>query len=243
MLELLGKKKMHFSLIDPDTQDPEEAGEIAKKCQMYGSDAIMVGGSTVPNRETTYHTIAAIKRMSTLPVIIFPNSAETIAENADFLFFMDVLNSPELEYKRKQQIMGAQLVKKWKITPIPMGYMVIATSKTPTTVERRIKLDEIRENDNETAVGYAVYAECMGMRCVYLDAGSNPDRPVPDDMIKAVRSAIAIPLIVGGGIKSEKIAKNKLESGADVIVTGSLVEENIESLADIIKVTKSASPM
>ena len=122
-----------------------------------------------------------------------------------------------------------------------MGYMVISTSKKPTTVETKIKLDIIKDEDIEKAVDYAIYAECMGMQCVYLDAGSNPEKPVPDEMIKAVRNAIEIPIIVGGGIKNAEEAKRKIEAGANVIVTGSIIEEDIETLKEIIKAVHSAS--
>jgi len=241
MIELMGKRKLHFSLIDPDKQSPAIAGNLARKCEEYGSDAIMVGGSTVPDRETAYRTIEEIKKNSCLPVIIFPNSANTIAENADYIFFMDLLNSPALEYKREQHMKGAKLVKKWGIKPIPMGYMVISTSSKPTTVETKIELDVIGSEDIEKAVDYAIYAECMGMRCIYLDAGSNPEKPVPDEMIKAVRKAIDIPIIVGGGIKSAEVAIKKIEAGADVIVTGSIIEENVEELRKIVEAIHSAS--
>jgi len=241
MIELMGKRKLHFSLIDPDKQSPAIAGDLARRCEEYGSDAIMVGGSTVPDRETTYRTIEEIKKNSSLPVIIFPNSANTIAENADYIFFMDLLNSPALEYKREQHMRGAKLVKKWGIKPIPMGYMVISTSSKPTTVETKIELDVIGSDDIEKAVDYAIYAECMGMRCVYLDAGSNPEKPVSDEMIKAVRKAVDIPIIVGGGIKSAEVANKKIEAGADVIVTGSIIEENVEELRKIVEAIHSAS--
>jgi phosphoglycerol geranylgeranyltransferase len=241
MIELMEKRKLHFSLIDPDKQDAKEAGKMAYNCERYGSDAIMVGGSTVPDRETAYRTIEEIKKNSNLPVIIFPNSAHTIAENADYIFFMDFLNSTELEFKREQHMLGAKLVKKWGIKPIPMGYIVISTSRRPTTVETKMKMDVIREDDVEKAVDYAIYAECMGMRCVYLDAGSNPEKPVPDEMIRAVRKEIDIPIIVGGGIKTAEEATRKIKAGANVIVTGSLLEENLEKLGEIIRAVHSAS--
>lgn len=241
MQELYDRKRMHFSLIDPDSQEPEKAGAIARLCEKYGSDAIMVGGSTVPNREVSFNTIAEIKNMCRLPVIIFPNNANTLAPNADYIFFMDLLNSPELEFKKQQHMMGSLLIKKWGVIPIPMGYMVVNTSEKPTTVETKINLDIIGERDIETAVSYAVYTECMGMRCVYMDAGSNPDKPIPNDMIRKVRTATNLPLIVGGGIKTPDVAQQKISMGADVIVTGSLIEENVEKLADIVRAIKSAS--
>jgi len=243
MIELMEKGRLHFSLIDPDKQSAREAGRMAYNCERYGSDAIMVGGSTVPDRETAYRTIVEIKKNSRLPVIIFPNSARTIPENADYIFFMDFLNSTELEFKREQHMLGARLVKKWGIKPIPMGYIVVSTSSKPTTVETKMKLDVIGENDTEKAVNYAIYAECMGMRCIYLDAGSNPEKPVPDEMIKAVRKAVDIPIIVGGGIKTPEEAIKKIRAGANVIVTGSILEENLERLKEIVDAVHSASPM
>ncbi|RLF32519.1 MAG: phosphoglycerol geranylgeranyltransferase [Thermoplasmata archaeon] len=241
MLTFARGKKMHLSLIDPDSQEPGEAGVLARRVEQYGSDGIMVGGSTVPDRETAYRTIEEIKKNCSLPVIIFPNNAQTLARNADYIFFMDVLNSPALEYKRQQQMAGAMLVKRWGITPIPTGYMVVSTSRKPTTVETKIPLEVVRGNDHEKAVNYAVYAECMGMQVVYMDAGSNPERPVPDEMVRAVREAVEIPLIVGGGIKTAELAQRKIAAGADVIVTGSLIEENVEQLSHIIQAIKSAS--
>ncbi len=243
MIELMERRKLHFSLIDPDKQKPEEAGKMAYNCEKYGSDAIMVGGSTVPDRETAYRTIAEIKKNSKLPVIIFPNSASTIAENADYIFFMDFLNSTELEFKREQHMRGAKLVKKWGIKPIPMGYIVVSMSSKPTTVETKMKLDVIGGDDVEKAVEYAMYAECMGMRCIYLDAGSNPEKPVPDEMIRAVKEAVELPIIVGGGIKTAEEARKKIEAGASVIVTGSLLEENLEKLKEIVEAVHSASSL
>ena len=239
--KMLGKKKMHFSLIDPDKQEPEKAGEIAKICEKYGSDAIMVGGSTVKKREMVFDTIKEIKKNSSLPVILFPNSAETVASNADYIFFMDLLNSLEYKYRKGEQLKGAKLVKEWGIKPIPTGYLIISTSKNPTTVETKTKLDVIRGDDVEKAVKYAMYAECMGLRCLYLEAGSNAEKPVPDEIIKAIKNKVSLPLIVGGGIKTPEMARKKIEAGADVIVNGSLVEENIEKLKEIIDVVKNWS--
>ena len=130
-------------------------------------------------------------------------------------------------------------MKEWRIKPIPTGYLIISTSKNPTTVETKTKLDIIREDDVEKAVEYAMYAECIGLKCLYLEAGSNAEKPVPDEMIRAIKNKVSLPLIVGGGIKTPEMARKKIEAGADVIVNGSLVEENIEKLKEIIDVVKN----
>ncbi|MEM1514002.1 MAG: geranylgeranylglyceryl/heptaprenylglyceryl phosphate synthase [Candidatus Thermoplasmatota archaeon] len=239
MIEKMRQARMHFTLIDPDKQSAKKAGEMAKICASYGSDAIMVGGSTA-EKEGIKRCVEEIKNSCDLPVIIFPNSADSIVENADYIFFMEFLNSMVYEHIRGEQLRGGIIVKKIGIKPIPMGYMVISTSSKPTTVETKTMLDRIGENDYEKAIRYAAYAECMGMDCIYLDAGSNAEKPVPDEMIKEIRKFIKIPLIVGGGIKTPEQARKKIEAGANVIVTGTLAEENIEKIKEIIEAIKSA---
>lgn len=243
MLEKLRKEKLHFSLIDPDKQSPKQAGEMARKCQKYGTDAIMVGGSTISNRNIVYETINEIKKACSLPTILFPNSANAVAENADYIFFMDLLNSLEYKYRKGEQIKGALLVKKWGIKPIPTGYIIISTSNKLTTVEKKVKLDVIKAEDIEKAVQYSIYAECIGLKCIYLEAGSNADKPVPDEMIKEIRKEIEIPIIVGGGINEALEAKRKIIAGANAIVNGTLIEKNIDRLEEIIKAIKSTSPI
>ena len=238
--ELLQKyKKLHFSLIDPDKQTPEEAGKRAELCAKYGTNAIMIGGTTVKDRKIVYDTIKSIKEHVKIPTILFPNSADAVSENADYIFFMKLLNSKEDKYQINEQVRGAPLVKKWKITPIPMGYIVISTSKKPTTIEKNVKLHRIQIDDIKKAVEYSIYAEMTGMNCIYLEAGSDAEQPIPNEMLKAIRSEIEIPIIVGGGIKNARTAKEKVDAGADIIVNGTATEENIRVIEDIIRTIRS----
>jgi phosphoglycerol geranylgeranyltransferase len=240
--ELLKKyNKIHFSLIDPDTQSPEEAGEIAKACGEYGTNAIMVGGSTVNNRKMVYDTIEAIKQNVKLPVILFPNSAESISKNIDYILFLRLLNSTESQHHGKIQAKGAPLVKKWDIQPISTGYVIVSTSKKSTTVEQHVKLDIVRIDDVEKAVEYALWAEMLGMSCVYFDAGSGAEKPISNEMIQAIRSNISIPLIVGGGIRDGDTAKEKIDAGADAIVNGTIVEQDMKRIEDIVKKIESST--
>jgi phosphoglycerol geranylgeranyltransferase len=238
--DLLQKyKKLHFSLIDPDKQTPEEAGKRSEICAKYGTNAIMVGGTTVKDREIVYDTIRSIKEHVKVPTILFPNSADAVSENADYIFFMKLLNSKEDKYQISEQIRGAPLVKKWEITPISMGYIVISTSKQPTTIEKNVKLHKIQIDDIKKAVDYSLYAEMIGMSCIYLEAGSDAERPISNEMLKAIRSEINIPIIVGGGIKNSSTAKEKVDAGADIIVNGTATEGNIRVIRDIIRTIRS----
>ncbi len=230
--------KLHFSLIDPDKQLPEEAGEKAKKCAEYGTNAIMVGGTTVSTREMVYGTVAEIKKRVDIPVILFPNSKEFLVNNADYLFFMSLLNSKDPSHRFYEQLEGSVYVKKLGIEPIPTGYIVVSTSPILTTVEKKTNLDKIRVNDIEKAVKYALYTEYTGMHCLYMDAGSNPRQPIGDEMINKVKDNISIPLIIGGGIRDGATAREKITAGADVIVTGTAVEETIGVVEEIIREIK-----
>ena len=148
---------------------------------------------------------------------------------------MMLLNSKEIRYITGEQFKGAPLVKKWGIEPISMGYIIVSTSKKPTTVEKHVKLDKIHSNDIEKAVDYACRVELLGMSCIYLDAGSGAEKPISNEMIKAIDNTIDIPIIIGGGITNGATAKEKIDAGADVIVTGTVIEKNMENIEDIIR--------
>ena len=226
-------RKLHFTLIDPDKQDAKKAADLARTCQDYGTDAIMVGGSTI-NHKITNEITGAIKNKVGIPIIIFPNSANAITEYADYIFFMMLMNSTDRGLLVGEQLKGAVPVMKLGIKTISMGYIVISTSKKPTTVERVSSLDTIASDDIKKVVDYALVAQYFGMSCVYLEAGSGAEKPVSNEMISAVKAVLDIPIIVGGGIRDGKTAREKMDAGADVIVTGTIAEEKPEKIQGII---------
>ena len=229
------KKKLHFSLLDPDKQNPEIAGSIAKTAEDAGSSAIMVGGSTLVSQEQVDETVKAIKENSKLPVILFPSGAKYLSKYADAVFFMSLLNSRNIGYVIREHVKGAPFVKFSGIEPISMGYVIVEPGMTAGRIG---EVDLIKKDDTETAVGYALAAQYLGMDFFYLEAGSGAPEPVSDEMIKEVKKSIKIPLIVGGGIRDSKTAVQKSKAGADVVVTGTKLEKekNLKkALNDIIK--------
>ena len=213
---------LHFALLDPDKQEPEFAGELARKAENAGSHAIMVGGSTLSSQQQVDDTVKAIKKMTTLPVILFPSAAKFLSPFADGLFFMSLLNSRNLDYVIREHVKGSLFVKKSGIEPISMGYVIVEPGMTAGKMG---EVDLIKRNDVDTAVGYALSAQFLGMDFFYLEAGSGAPDPIPDEMIKAVKKNIDIPLIVGGGIRTVATAKQKAKAGADIIVTGTAIEK------------------
>ena len=213
---------IHITLIDPEKSSPEEAVGIASAAERGGSSAIMVGGSTLVSTEDLDRAIMRVKEEVELPVILFPNNVSAISRYADAIWFMSLLNSTNTYYLVDAQMLGAPLVKRYGLEAIPMGYIILGEGGVVGFVghARPISYDH-----PELAAAYALAAQYLGMRFVYLEAGSGVRSPIPPPVVRAVKRVVDIPVIVGGGIRSGDDAKMLVEAGADVIVTGTLAEE------------------
>lgn len=228
----------HLTLIDPDEQSPKTAGEMASSAAVAGTDGIMIGGSTSAEGELLDKTVAQIKERVDLPTILFPASQSSISRRADAIFFMSLLNSENPFYITGAQKRGAPFVKKFDLEPISLAYIII---KPGGAVGRVGEADLIEREDTKSAVGYSLASQYFGMESVYLEAGSGADEPVPVEMVEAVRKSVDSLLIVGGGIRNSELAAERMSAGADVIVTGTIVEEaddeaeKIEALVEAIK--------
>ncbi|MCK4929107.1 MAG: geranylgeranylglyceryl/heptaprenylglyceryl phosphate synthase, partial [Methanosarcinales archaeon] len=166
---------VHLTLIDPDSQSPETAGNMAAQAAEGGTDAIMVGGSTGAGGSILDKTLKAIKEQTDLPTILFPASAGGVSAQADAVFFMSLLNSRDVNYITTNQAMGAPLVKKYGIEPISMAYLIVEPGGTVGWVGDA-KL--IPQKKPAIAVAYALAGKYMGMHYIYLEAGSGADSPV-----------------------------------------------------------------
>lgn len=184
----------------------------------------MVGGSTVASTQELDTTVRAIKRASSLPVILFPNGLPGISRFADAIFFMSLLNSSKTQYIMGAQALGAPIVKQFKLEPIPLGYILVGDSKTAVSSVSRPEL--IPYSKPDLAVSYCLAAKFLGMRFVYLEAGSGAPNPVEPEMVRKVSREVDIPVIVGGGIRTPDQAHRLARAGASAIVTGTVLERD-----------------
>ena len=219
---ICARTRVHMTLIDPDKQSPADAGRIAALAARAGSDAIIIGGSSRMARAEVERTVREIKAAAGLPAILFPSGAQAVAPSADAIFFMSLLNSRSPQFLMREQKNAVPLLKKAGIETIPMGYLIVEPGMRVGQVGQA---DLIRRDDPEEAVRYALAAEAFGMAIVYLEAGSGAPEPVPASMIRTVRAAVSIWVCVGGGIRKPEQAATIAAAGADIIVTGTLVEE------------------
>lgn len=218
----LAKGPIHLTLIDPEKSSPEAASAIAKGAVALGSDAILLGGSTGISPERMGATAAAVKSAAAVPTIIFPEGTGSLSPVPDAILFMSLLNSRNLDLVIRAHARASLAVRKLGLEPIPLGYLVIAPGMRVGEVGAA---DTVPRTDLQTAQGYALAAEFLGMRFVYLEAGSGAPAPVPVEMVRAVRSVLSIPLIVGGGIRNGEEANSLLDAGAQALVTGTVTEE------------------
>ena len=238
LLERRKRARLHMTLLDPDKQSPEDAGRLAAAAAESGSDAIMIGGSTGVTQEKVDATVLAIKKAVSIPTILFPASAANLSRHADALYFMSLLNSRDPRLIVGEQRRAAPLVKKWGLETIPMAYLVVEPGMRAGEVGQA---EPIPRSQPQAAVEYALAAQMLGMWLVYLEAGSGAPEPVPAPMIRAVREALDIPLIVGGGIRTPEAAAGVARAGADIVVTGTVVEreQDGEALRRIIEAVKA----
>lgn len=213
----------HLTLLDPEKVTTATATSTALAAQECDTAAIMVGGSTSMSTAHLDSVLKAIKKSVKIPIILFPNNVTGISRYADAIWFMSLVNSLDPYFLIGAQILGAPLVKKYSLEAIPLGYIVVGEGGTASIVGRAAPIPYEKP---ELAIAHALAAQYLGMRFVYLEGGSGVSHPVPSDMIQKVKKHIEIPLIVGGGIRTGDQAKMAVEAGADLVVTGTVVEEN-----------------
>ncbi len=213
---------IHLTLIDPEKVTISSASQLAKRVEVCKTTAIMVGGSTSTSTTHLNSIIKAIKRTVKIPIILFPNNITGISKYADAIWFMSLLNSVDPYFLMGAQVLGAPMVKKYGLEPIPLGYIIVGEGGTAGIVGRAIPIPYTKP---ELAAVHALAAQYFGMRFVYLEAGSGASQPVPSVMIRTVKHAISTPLIVGGGIRDSEQAKTAVAAGADIVVTGNITEE------------------
>jgi phosphoglycerol geranylgeranyltransferase len=239
--KLQAGEKLHMTLIDPDKQPPSVAGEMARAASSAGSDAIMVGGSTAVCTEDLDETVKMIKDSCDLPVILFPTTASCLSRYADAIYFMSMLNSESMNYLIGEHLRGAPIIKELGLEPIPMGYVVVEPGMKVGEVG---KAKLLARDAVDEARAYGLVAEYFGMRLVYFEAGSGAPEHVPVEMVSVLSGALNIPLIIGGGIRSVEAAEAISKSGANIVVTGTIVEQtqDIEpTLKKIVAAVKSYS--
>lgn len=221
--EIIEKKNAgYFVLIDPEKCKIEKCSKISREIENAGADAILVGGSLLTC--DLHPIVESLKKETTLPIILFPGDSTHLTPHADAILYMSLISGRNPNYLIGEQVKAAPLIQRYSLEPIPTGYILIDGGNR-TAVEFMSGTFPIPRDKPDIVGPHALAAEYLGMKLVYLEAGSGADLPVPKEMVSYVKKQINIPLIVGGGIRTPDMAQTLVNAGADFIVTGNILEE------------------
>jgi phosphoglycerol geranylgeranyltransferase len=232
--ELKKKNALLFVLIDSEVSQLKASSKLAKDVEKIGASAILVGGSSATDQIELAQVVKGIKKGIKIPIILFPGNVTGVVPDADAILFSSLMNSENPYFITQAQALGAPSVLKFGLEPLPTAYLVIGEGTSAWFIgsARGIPFEKPK-----IAAAYALAAQFLGMRFVYLEAGSGAKTSVTPEMIKTVRRTFNGFLIVGGGIKDVKTAQSLVKAGADALVIGTFLEKggSIKKLQEIAK--------
>ncbi|WP_115460995.1 geranylgeranylglyceryl/heptaprenylglyceryl phosphate synthase [Winogradskyella aurantiaca] len=218
------ENKLLAVLIDPENEHLWQIAPKIKKINSSAATHIFVGGSTDPDSRTDA-VIKEIKKHTALPVVIFPGDTNQISASADALLFLSLISGRNPDYLIGKHVTAVPKIIEAGLDVIPTAYILIEGGSV-SAVERVSKTKPLSINNIETIVKTAKAGELLGMNLVYLEAGSGASFPIPEEVIRAVKNNLNIPLIVGGGVKTKEQLEAAYEAGADMVVVGTAFEQN-----------------
>ena len=232
LLEKKRKGQRSFAvLIDPDNVNAAKIDELTTLAVSAGVDYLLVGGSLVISNHLD-EVVQHIRRNCSIPVILFPGTPSQVSRYADGLLYLSLISGRNPELLIGQHVISAPAVRKSGLEIISTGYMVI-DGGAPTTVSYISNASPIPADKNEIALCTAMAGEMLGMKLIYMDAGSGARHPIREEMIASVASHIDVPLVVGGGIRDPEKAYLNCKAGADVIVVGNAIEKDASLIKEM----------
>ena len=225
------QEKLLAILIDPDKLHIDDVREVCQGINESSATHIFVGGSTV-NEHATETLVQAIKKHINLPIILFPGDETQITEAANAILFLSLISGREPEYLIGKHVRAVSKLKESSLEVISTGYLLIESGNI-SAVQRVTQTIPMSRDNIQSIVDTAIAGELLGMKLIYLEAGSGANAPISEAIINSVKQNITIPLIVGGGIKTKDQLQNTYKAGADLVVIGTAIEDNLSFLNDL----------
>lgn len=230
------KNKKLALLIDPDKTSANEAALLSKEAEENGFNFIFVGGSLVT--EPIDELVEKIKLSCNIPVVLFPGSPFQLTPKADGLLLLSLISGRNPEYLIGHHVNAAPVIKKYKLITIPTGYILINGGKVSST-EYMSNTKAIPSSKIDIIKSTALAGELLGLKLIYLEAGSGANNSVSEEIIKEVKKTVSIPVIVGGGIYNIKQLNSIYNAGADVVVIGTAIEKDKSLIKKLAKALKT----
>lgn len=216
--------KLLAILIDPDKMKRHKVESFVKKINPTVAQYIFVGGSIVQEK-VTESIVTEIKKYTPLPIVIFPGDVTQITDRANALLFLSLISGRNPDYLIDKHVAAVSRLKNSPLEIIPTGYILIENGKK-TSVQKVSHTQPMSRDNIQQIVNTAKAGELLGMKLIYLEAGSGALHPIPKDIITSTKRELSIPLIVGGGIRTRKSLSEAYNAGADMVVIGTAFEED-----------------
>jgi phosphoglycerol geranylgeranyltransferase len=224
-------KKQFAVLIDPDKLDAKQVASIAELALKAKVDYFFIGGSLLINNSLDT-CITTLKKETSIPVVLFPGNNMQLSYRADGILFLSLISGRNAEMLIGRHVIAAPYLRLSSLEILSTGYMLIESGR-PTTVSYMSNSFPIPADKVDIACCTAMAGEMLGMKLIFIDAGSGALNPISEKMIEGVSSSISIPLIVGGGIRTPELALTNCKVGADVIVIGNAIEKDAGLITEI----------
>lgn len=231
------QEKLFAVLIDPDKLKLNNVDKIIRLAESTAVDCFFVGGSLIVN-DVMNDCIKRIRESSNIPIIIFPGSTLQINYAADAILFLSLISGRNPDLLIGRHVESAPMLHRSSLEVISTGYMLIDGGK-PTTATYISNTLPIPRDKSDIALSTALAGELLGMKTIFMDAGSGAELAVPNNMIQRVSSQISIPLIVGGGIRTPEMAAEKVAAGADIVVVGNTIEKDPALMIELVDAVHS----
>lgn len=215
-------EKLLAVLMDPDKFPVENTQSFIEKVNRSKITHVFVGGSFVADFKTDL-LISEIKKFTTLPIVLFPGDTNQISQKADAILFLSLISGNNAEYLINKQVEAVPFLKNSNLEIIPTGYILVQNGKV-TSVEKVTHTNPLSKLDVQKICDTAKAGEYLGMRLIYLEAGSGASHAINCEIVKLVKTELEIPLLVGGGIRSKKQINDAFSAGADLVVIGTILE-------------------
>jgi phosphoglycerol geranylgeranyltransferase len=213
-----------FVLLDPDKLGIPDIVDLAKKAEKNGADALLIGSSFLLSSNFDL-AVKEIKGEVKIPVIIFPGNANQVSQYADAILFLSLISGRNPNLLIGEQVKAAPVIKEFNLEAIPTGYLLIESGNM-SSVQFMSQTLPLPKDKPDIAKAHALAAQYLGMKMIFLEAGSGAKDSVPEELISEIKDFVTLPIIVGGGIREPEVAYHKAKSGASFVVIGNALEQS-----------------
>ena len=229
------EKGLFALLIDPDKYNPFQLKGVAQRAQQVGVNVILLGGSLISTG--IEQSLMVIREHSSIPIVLFPGSAVQFTPNADAILLLSLISGRNPDFLIGNHVLVSHAIHESGMEVIPTGYILIESGAV-TSVQYMSNTMPIPHNKIDIVVATALAGQQLGLKCIYLEAGSGAKFPVPEGMITEVRRRISLPLIVGGGLRSAEAVAKARSAGADMVVVGNAIEADAGLLKELVQASR-----